>query len=403
MLYHLLYPVHRLFRYISVRSSIAAISALLISIVVGPWLIRKLYELKIGDKVDRQHCAPLSALHRDKQGTPTMGGLLVLVAVVLPSLLWMKLTNIFALMIIFSTLWLGLLGAVDDYLKLKHKHTRGLSTRKKLFWQLLLGLIIGVVIYALPGEAEKKSRPPQQITGGLITAAIAAEQATVKETQLPAEQQSKPKSLKIIYPKTLFVPFYKHPLANIGFLYIFFCALVIVGSSNAVNLTDGLDGLAIGCSVIVAAVYLVISYLTSNVILADYLNLQYIRGAEELVIFLSCVIGAGMGFLWYNAYPAQVFMGDTGSLALGGAIGVCAIVVKKEILLILAGGIFVLEALSVILQVMYFKNTRKRLFLMAPIHHHFEMRGMLETKVTIRFWIVTVIFAVLSLASLKLQ
>ena len=400
MLYYLLYPVHRLFRYISVRSSIAAITALALSIIVGPWLIRKLYELKIGDKVDRAHCAPLSALHRDKHGTPTMGGLLVLSAVLIPSVLWMNLKNVYTLIVIFSTLWLGVLGAVDDFLKLKHEDSRGLSTRKKLLWQTLLGLIIGIVIYALPEGDGMQKEPIGKLSGGVIVAALAVQETAAEPVDEAAGVVAEK---KLSYPKTLFVPFYKRPVANLGFLYIFFCALVIVGSSNAVNLTDGLDGLAIGCSVIVAAVYLVISYLTSNVILADYLNLNYIRGAEELVIFLSCVIGAGLGFLWYNAYPAQVFMGDTGSLALGGAIGVCSVVVKKELLLIIAGGIFVLEALSVILQVFYFKKTRKRLFLMAPIHHHFEMQGMLETKVTVRFWIITIIFAVLSLASLKLQ
>jgi phospho-N-acetylmuramoyl-pentapeptide-transferase len=385
----------------SVRSSIAGITALAMSIIVGPWLIRKLYELKIGDKVDRAHCAPLSALHRDKHGTPTMGGLLVLAAVLIPSVLWMNLKNVYTLIVLFSTLWLGVLGAVDDYLKLKHEDSRGLSTRKKLFWQTLLGLMVGIVIYALPEGGGVERTPVSKLSGGMIVAALAAQDTTAEAVDEGAEVPAEKK--KLSYPKTLYIPFYKHPVANIGFLYIFFCALVIVGSSNAVNLTDGLDGLAIGCSVIVAAVYLVISYLTSNVILADYLNLHYIRGSEELVIFLSCVIGAGLGFLWYNAYPAQVFMGDTGSLALGGAIGVCSIVVKKEFLLIIAGGIFVLEALSVILQVFYFKKTRKRMFLMAPIHHHFEMQGMLETKVTIRFWIITIIFAVLSLASLKLQ
>ena len=404
MLYHLLAPAHRLFNYLSVRLTLAAITSMLLCIVIGPWLIRKLYAMKVCDNIDREHCPPLKSIHRDKKDTPTMGGLLILTAIIVPSILWMNLINIYTVLIIVTTLWLGVLGAVDDYLKLKHNNTRGLSVKNKLFWQILLGLIVGVTLYALPGKIDTTISKGKG--GGFFSNVLAAEKVETKsenEVEAPVRENKVAPDNKFRWPTTLFVPFYKHPVANIGIFYVLFCVLVIVGSSNAVNLTDGLDGLAIGCSIVVATVYLIISYLVGNVKLASYLNIEYIRGSSELVIFLASMVGAGLGFLWYNAHPAQVFMGDTGSLALGGAIGMSALIVKKELLLIIAGGIFVIEALSVIFQVIYFKKTRKRLFLMAPIHHHYEMQGLFETKVTTRFWIVTILFAIISLASLKIQ
>jgi phospho-N-acetylmuramoyl-pentapeptide-transferase len=276
-------------------------------------------------------------------------------------ILWIDLLNVFAVILIFSTLSLGVLGGQDDYLKIKRKQSKGLSIRSKLIWQALIGLIIGLILYFVPSE---------------------------------------------IYPKTIYTPFYKYALLDFGaisFLFIIYAAMVIVCSSNAVNLTDGLDGLAIGCTIIASAVYIVISYITGNVKLAEYLNIEYIRGSGEAVIFLSSIVGAGLGFLWFNAFPAQVFMGDTGSLALGGAIGTAALVVKKEILLIIVGGVFVIEAMSVLIQVYVFRTRHRRVFLIAPVHHHFEMKGYHEVKVTIRFWIVAIIFALISLASLKLQ
>ena len=351
----------RVFKYLSFRAALAAFTALMISIIFGPWFIRKLYKFNIGQQIRTHECPPLAAMHKDKKGTPTMGGILILFAIVLPTLLWIDLMNIFSVVLVFSTLTLGALGGHDDYLKIKHKQSKGLSIRSKLIWQALIGLAVGVILYFVPSD---------------------------------------------IFPKTIFVPFYKYPLLDFGvisFIFIIYAAMVIVFSSNAVNLTDGLDGLAIGCTIIASAVYIVISYITGNKIISNYLNVQYIQGSGEAVIFLASIVGAGLGFLWFNAFPAQVFMGDTGSLALGGAIGTAALVVKKEILLIIVGGVFVIEALSVLIQVYVFRTRHRRVFLIAPIHHHFEMKGYHEVKVTVRFWIVAIIFALISLASLKLQ
>ena len=352
----------RVFKYLSFRAALAAITALLISIIFGPWFIRKLYQFKIGQQIRTHECPPLAAMHKDKKGTPTMGGILILFAILLPTILWIDILNIFSVILIFSILSLGVLGGHDDYLKIKLKQSKGLSIRSKLIWQAIIGLIIGFILYFLPSE---------------------------------------------IYPKTVFFPFYKYPLlyfAGItGFVFILYSAVIIVFSSNAVNLTDGLDGLAIGCTIIASSVYIIISYITGNIILSDYLNVQYVRGSGEAVIFLSSIVGAGLGFLWFNSFPAQIFMGDTGSLALGGAIGTAALVVKKEILLIIVGGVFVIEAISVLIQVYVFRTRHRRVFLIAPIHHHFEMKGFHEAKVTVRFWIIAIIFALISLASLKLQ
>jgi len=351
----------RVFRYLSFRAALAAFTALIISIIIGPWFIKKLYQLKIGQQIRTDECPPLATMHRDKKGTPTMGGILILIAIMVPTFLWIELYNVFAVILIVSILWLGMLGARDDYLKIKREKSKGLSIKSKLIWQAVLGLLIGLVLYFLPSK---------------------------------------------IYPKTIFVPFYKYPifdLSDMGIVFVIFAAVVIIGSSNAVNLTDGLDGLAIGCTIVASAVYIVISYITGNFIVSDYLNIQFIRGSGEAVIFLSSIVGAGLGFLWFNAYPAQVFMGDTGSLALGGAIGTVALVVKKEILLILVGGVFVAEALSVLIQIYVFRKKHRRFFLIAPVHHHYEMKCYHEVKVTVRFWIVAIIFALLSLASIKLQ
>ena len=346
-------------RYLSVRAALAAFTALLISIALGPWFIRKLYRLNIGQEIRTHECPPLAAMHKDKKGTPTMGGILILFAIMVPTFLWIDVLNVFAIILIISTLWLGALGAKDDYLKIKHKRSKGLSIRRKLIWQCILGLLVGVLLYLIPKE---------------------------------------------IYPKSLFVPFYTYEIiGTVGLFYILLATVVIVGSSNAVNLTDGLDGLAIGCSIVACSVFIIISYLTGNVKTAEYLNIPFILGSGEAVIFLSSVVAAGLGFLWFNAYPAQVFMGDTGSLALGGAIGTAALIVKKEVLLVLVGGVFVIEALSVLIQVYVFRTKHRRVFLIAPIHHHFEMKGYHEVKVTVRFWIVAIIFALMSLSSLKMQ
>jgi len=351
----------RVFKYLSFRAALAAFTALVISIIFGPWFIRKLYQFKIGQEIRTHECPPLAAMHKDKKGTPTMGGILILFAIIVPTILWIDVLNVFSIVLITSTLALGVLGGQDDYLKIKKKQSKGLSIKSKLIWQMLIGLVIGLILYFVPPE---------------------------------------------IYPKTIFVPFYKYALLDFGaisFIFILYVAIVITFSSNAVNLTDGLDGLAIGCTIIASAVYIVISYITGNTIFSKYLNIEYIRGSGEAVIFLSSIVGAGLGFLWFNAFPAQVFMGDTGSLALGGAIGTAALVVKKEVLLIIVGGVFVIEAVSVLIQVYVFRTRHRRVFLIAPIHHHYEMKGYHEVKVTVRFWIIAIIFALISLASLKLQ
>ncbi len=365
MLYRLLYPLKdiitgfNVLRYITFRAAMAAVTAMVLGIVLGPYVIRRLYALKIGAPVRKEEFFALHAAHKKKDGVPTMGGILILFSIVVPTLLWVDIVNINVAVILGATLWLGILGCVDDLLKVRKKATAGISAKKKFFWQTLLAVVVGVILVSVPQKAD--------------------------------------------YTTKLAIPFWKHPVVDLGLGYIVFAAFIIVGSSNAVNLTDGLDGLAIGCSVIAAMVYGIICYVAGHAGFASYLNIQHVAGGGELSVFCAAMLGAGLAFLWYNSHPAQIFMGDTGSLALGGAVGVMAILVKKELLLLLVGGVFVMEAVSVILQVFSYKTRRKRIFLMTPIHHHFEMKGWPETKVTTRFWIIASIFALLSLATLKLQ
>ncbi|MDP8248587.1 MAG: phospho-N-acetylmuramoyl-pentapeptide-transferase [Candidatus Tritonobacter lacicola] len=362
MLYYIFYPLREyffafnVFRYITFRAVFAAVTALLISLVMGPPLIRVLARLGVGQEV--RDDGPRS--HLSKAGTPTMGGVLILASVIIATLLWADIFNRFVVIALASTVVLGALGFCDDLKKVRRRRSLGLSGKSKLVVQTLLAAGIAGYLMWCPA------------TRSFIT--------------------------------ELTVPFLKVPVvANLGLLYVVLAFLVIVGSSNAVNLTDGLDGLAIGCVIIAALSYSVMSYVVGNVKFAAYLQLRYVAGSGELAIFCAAIVGAGLGFLWYNAPPAEVFMGDTGSLALGGAVGVVALLIKKELVLLLVGGIFVLEALSVLIQVASFKLTGRRVFLCAPLHHHFELRGWSETKVTIRFWIVAIIFALFSLATLKLQ
>lgn len=365
MLYYLLYPlreaIHGLnvMRYITFRAAMAAVTAMVLGVVLGPFVIRKLYELKIGAPLRKEEFFPLHAAHSQKDGVPTMGGILILLCIVVGTLLWADLLNINVGIILGATVWLGIVGCFDDLRKVRKRETAGISARAKLFWQILLGLVVGVVLVALPQKAG--------------------------------------------YSTKLSVPFWKHPLFDLGVGYVVFVMLIVVATSNAVNLTDGLDGLAIGCSVIAVLAYGVISYVSGHRGFAEYLNIQYVPGSGELSVFCAAMLGAGLAFLWYNAFPAEVFMGDTGSLALGGAVGVMAILVKKELLLLIVGGIFVMEGVSVVLQVFFYKTRGKRIFLMTPIHHHFELKGWAEAKVTTRFWIIAIVFALLSLATLKLQ
>jgi len=362
MLYYLLVPLREIFfgfnvfRYITVRSGLALVSSFIIAAITGPLLIRKLAQLKINQNVRTQKEWTLYEEHKGKQGTPTMGGIMIIFAVVVSSLLWADIKNKFVLLSIFSTLWLGALGAIDDYLKLVKHNTRGVTKGVKVISQALLGIIVGIVIFNEPAISHN-----------------------------------------------LDMPFFKNLVIGLGIFYIPFVILVIVGASNAVNLTDGLDGLAAGCVIMVALTYMALAYVTGNIKFSHYLNIAYVPGAGELSIFCASLVGAGLGFLWFNAYPASVFMGDTGSLAMGGAIAVVSVLIKKELILVLVGGIFVVEALSVIMQVASFRFTGKRIFLMAPIHHHFERKGWSEPKVIVRFWIIAALLALLSLSTLKLR
>ena len=345
------YAGFRVFNYITLRSILAALTALSLSLLVGPAMIRKLTEHQVGQRVRSD--GPQS--HLTKAGTPTMGGLLILVAIVAAVLLWGDLGNRLVWVVLGVTVAFGLIGFWDDYLKLVVGDSRGLIARYKYFWQSVAGVVAATMLY--------------------LTA------------HSPADT-------------TLYVPFFKHVLVPLGGLFIPFAYLVIVGSSNAVNLTDGL---AILPAVMVAGALGVFAYASGNVVFATYLGIPYIAGAGEVLVICSAIFGAGLGFLWFNTYPAQVFMGDIGALALGAALGVIAVIVRQEIVLFIMGGVFVMETVSVILQVASFKLRGKRIFKMAPIHHHFELKGWAEPKVIVRFWIITVVLVLLGLATLKLR
>ena len=359
MLYHFLYPLHNslnflnVFRYITFRSIGGAVTAFLLVVMFGPMFIRTMRRLQIGQVI--RDDGP--ATHLAKQGVPTMGGLLIIAAIIVGTLFWARLDSLLVWLGIFITLFYGGIGFIDDYRKVKKNNSKGLSAKGKLVLQLVGAAVVGFSIYLYPG-----------------------------------------------FDGHLSFPFFKNLRPDLGWFYVVFAILVIVGSSNAVNLTDGLGGLAAGPTVVTAAVYLVFSYLAGHVVLAEYLQLPYVAGSGELAIFCGTIVGACLGFLWFNAYPAQMFMGDVGALALGGALGSIAIIIKQEFLLAIVGGIFVMEALSVIMQVGYFKLTNgKRIFLMAPFHHHFEKKGWHEPKVVVRFWIVSIILGLFAIATLKLR
>ncbi len=359
MLYHLLYPLHtslsglNVFRYITFRSIGGAVTAFLIVLALGQIFIRTMRHYQIGQVV--RDDGPET--HLAKQGVPTMGGLLILAAVTIGTLLWARLDNSLVWLGLFITLFYGSIGAIDDLRKIRKNNSKGLSAKGKLILQIFGASMVGLAVYLHPG-----------------------------------------------FDGHLSLPFLKNFRPDLGWFYVVFAILVIIGSSNAVNLTDGLDGLAAGPTVVTAAVYLVFSYMAGNVLLADYLQIPYVAGSGELAIFCGTLFGACLGFLWFNAYPAQMFMGDVGSLAIGGAIGATAIIIKQEFLLAIVGGVFVMEALSVILQVGYFKMTNgKRIFLMAPFHHHFEKKGWHEPKVVVRFWIVSIVLGLVAIATLKLR
>ncbi|HTL12661.1 MAG TPA: phospho-N-acetylmuramoyl-pentapeptide-transferase [Bdellovibrionota bacterium] len=358
MLLYLLYPLHaeysafNVFKYITFRTFGAAITSVLLCMVFGPAFIRMLQKRQLGQVVRTD--GPQS--HLVKQGTPTMGGALILLAIVVPTILWGDLANKNLWIALFTTVFYGVIGYVDDYRKVIKKNSKGLSARQKLVLQILVAGAAAYALYAL------------------------------RET-----------------PPVLKFPFFKDWALNLGIMFVPFAIFVIVGASNAVNLTDGLDGLAVGPTITTAATFLVLSYCAGHAVIAEYLQIPHVPGAGELAVFLGSVAAACLGFLWFNTYPAQVFMGDVGSLALGAALGTTAVITKNEILLAVSGGIFVIEALSVMAQVISFKMTGKRVFKMAPIHHHFELKGWAEPKVIVRFWIISILLALVTLATLKLR
>jgi len=354
-------PVLRVFRYITFRSVAGAGTAFILTLLVGPWLIGKLRQLKISQYVRKEEAPPLYELHGKKEGTPTMGGLLIIGTLFISVLLWCNLRNVYVWLAMATMCYMGAVGFWDDYLKLTRRNSRGLQGRIKFVLQILWSLMITRVLLWLPETHDRACQ--------------------------------------------LMVPFFKDPIiAGLGaFTAFLFITLIIAGSTNAVNLTDGLDGLAIGCCSTVAFSYLVMSYVAGHYQFADYLKVPFIRGGGELAVLSGCLLGSSLGFLWFNCHPAQVFMGDTGSLALGGVIAMVAILIKQELALMIVGGVFVMEALSVILQVGSFKLRGKRIFAMAPIHHHFELRKWSETQVTIRFWILSIVFSLLGILTLKLR
>jgi phospho-N-acetylmuramoyl-pentapeptide-transferase len=361
MLLYVLFPLRtevsvlNVVRYITFRTAAASLSALAISLLLGPWMVKRLREFQIGQVIRQE--GPQS--HRAKAGTPTMGGLLILTAALVPTLLWADLTNVYVWIAVLTTAAFGAIGFADDYLKIVRRDHHGLLPRYKMGWQVLVAIGVGAVLLLLQREGAYNTR--------------------------------------------LIFPFFKRLIPDLGYWYLPFAVISLVAWSNAVNLTDGLDGLAISTFAIVAATFTALAYVTGHRVLADYLLLVRFSQSAELTVFCGALVGAALGFLWYNAYPAEIFMGDVGSLALGGAIGTVATLIKQELLLVVVGGVFVLEALSVVIQVASFKTTGRRVFRMAPLHHHFELIGWSEPKVIARFVIVGIIFALFSLTTLKLR
>jgi phospho-N-acetylmuramoyl-pentapeptide-transferase len=362
MLYHLLYPLANdisglnLFRYITFRTAGATVTAIFICLILGPFFIRLLKKKQIKEKIRTE--GPKT--HLKKEGTPTMGGLIIIAGIVVPTLLWADLSNFYVMMALLVTMWMGLIGYLDDYLKAIKGEPKGMVARKKLVGQISLGVIFGVLLtYFAPSN---------------------------------------------VFDGTTGIPFFKNYILVLGPMYIPFIILVLTGSSNAVNLSDGADGLAIGLCGLCFLTFGGIAYVTGRLDFSNYLQIEYLPGTGELSIFCGAAIGSALGFLWFNSHPAEVFMGDTGSLALGGALGAIAIMLKKELLLVIVGGVFVIEVLSVIIQVLSYRyRGGKRVFKMAPIHHHFELLGWAESKVVVRFWIIGALFALATLATLKVR
>ena len=360
MLYHWLYPLSEqwalfnVFRYITFRTAAAVVTALVLSLMLGPWFVRLLRRLSVGQNI--REVGPKT--HLVKAGTPTMGGILILTAVVLPTLLWARLDNAFVWIALTVTVGFGAIGFIDDYLNVTRGRNLGLTARRKFLLQSIVAGLAAIALLKLPLDFE---------------------------------------------PALLNFPFFKQLVLPLGWVYVPFVMLVMVGSSNAVNLTDGLDGLATGATLIAAATYALFTYIAGNSIAAGYLQVAYVQGVGEVTIFCGALVGASLGFLWFNCHPAEVIMGDVGSLALGGAIATVAVLCRQELLLLLVGGLFVIEALSVIIQVTSFKLRGKRVFRMAPLHHHFELAGWAEPKIIVRFWVLSLLFALVAISSLKLR
>ncbi|MBA7646852.1 Phospho-N-acetylmuramoyl-pentapeptide-transferase [subsurface metagenome] len=359
MVLKLLYPLveyftfFNIFQYITFRAAYAALTALLLSFLVGPWLIRKLKEKKAGEEIRED--GPRT--HQAKSGTPTMGGILIILSITVSVIIWQDLENYYNWILLLSVLGFGLIGFIDDYLKIFKKNSTGLRAWIKFSSQIVLSLVIVLLLFLLRNE----------------------------------------------HTTLLYIPFMKVPVLDMSWFYIPFSIILLLATSNAVNLTDGLDGLAAGLVIMIGIAFATLSYLASRADYAGYLQIPHILDSSEIPVFSLALVGAAVGFLWFNSHPAEIMMGDTGSLALGGVIGVMALIIKKEILLIIVGGVFVMETLSVIIQVIYFKLSGKRVFKMAPLHHHFELMGWSESKVVIRFWILGGLFAILSLSTLKIQ
>ena len=374
LLYQKLFPYFRLFRifrYLTFRTVFASLTALLIGLLIGPYVIERLREFQIGQYIREE--GPQS--HQKKSGTPTMGGVLICISILVPTLLWSDLSNPYVWLVMLSTLAFGAIGFADDYIKVVHRRNLGLTARAKLGLQLLASAGVAITLLRM------------EIHGGYST-----------KLMFPFLKRFRP---DLVWEWLGHIP-HMHWLAFVPF--VVFVMIVIAGASNAVNLTDGLDGLAIGCTIIAAGALTVLTYVSGHVVFSDYLELQRMPMVSELTIFCGAMVGASIGFLWYNAHPAEIFMGDVGSLALGGAIGTVAVVIKQELLLPFIGGVFILEALSVMLQVGSYKlRNGKRIFKMAPLHHHFELLGWSESKVIARFWILALIFALLALTTLKLR
>ena len=377
MLYKLFFGLHdvisgfNIFQYITFRTTLAALTALVLSFVIGPWLIKNLRNFQIGQMIREE--GPRS--HRSKEGTPTMGGIMIVMAILVPSLFWMDPANPYGWIAVGSLLLFAALGFTDDFLKMKRKTNKGLTGAQKMFFQILIALVLVMILFLLDHFDFYRAEFFDSGTRSLIP---------LKWSQ-------------VIFP------FFKNWRPDFGWIYIPFAVVAIVGASNAVNLTDGLDGLAIGSTMIAFLTYTILGYLAGHAIAARYLLIANVKGVGELTVFCGAVVGASLGFLWFNAHPAEVFMGDVGSMSLGGSIGTVAVLIKQEILLLIVGGLFVMEALSVIIQVVSFQTRGKRVFKMSPIHHHFELKGWNESKVVIRFWTLAIIFALMALSTLKIR